>query len=478
MVGIKGTGMTALADLLHTHGANVSGSDTTEQFYTDEILATLGITVIESFDAAALPTATDALIHSAAYNRADHPQLVAAANRRIPILSYTEALGALSKEVFSIGVSGVHGKTTIAAMIGTMARALSLPATILVGSAVIDFDGRSMWSGGDRFLIAETCEYRRHFLDFHPNVIVVATVESDHTDYFVDRDDIIEAFVEYGMRLPLGGILIYCADDDGACEVHKRVIAHRPDVIGMQYGFSAEGRYTISQLNTYYGMHSFRLNEYAYAHHTENSSDDGWELPVPGRHAVLNAVGAIAVIDHLLNMTNLMTSSAHGIMRRALKTFAGCRRRCEIVGMHNNILIIDDYGHHPTAIRATLAGLHQFYPDRRIIVDFMSHTYSRTADMLLDFATAFRVAAIVIVHKIYASAREHFEGSIEGVDLANAIGKHHHDVRYYAEPLDALDDCIREVTPGDLFITMGAGDNWRLGQQLLGALRSCQDISA
>ncbi len=468
MVGIKGTGMTALAEVLCRRGVAVSGSDVPERFYTDDILSELSVSVIEDFSAEWLPEQVDRVIHSAAYRVEAHPQLQRARERGIPIATYPEALGALSADCYSVGVAGVHGKTTTSAMIGVLVQALGLPGSVIVGSAVAGFGGRSTLAQGERFLVAETCEYQRHFLAFHPDAVVLTSVEPDHLDYYRDLADVESAFCDYLKRLPNGGTVIYCADDSGAGEVVRRVAADRPDLQLCPYGESAAGRYRLHDCRESPGLLAFQVGERSL------------RLRVPGRHNALNAAAAIAAADLLAERfpaqssttgpkTTAAASAAAGLAE-ALSAFAGTRRRAEIVGEAGGVLFMDDYAHHPTAIRTTLSGIRAFYPDRRLICDFMSHTYSRTAALLDDFASAFGDADIVVLHRIYASAREQFDGEISGGDLAAAMRRKHGDVRYYDDPDESVAPLTQMLQPGDLFLTMGAGDNWRLGRKLLAVL--------
>jgi UDP-N-acetylmuramate--alanine ligase len=217
-VGIKGTGVCALAELVLNAGIKVRGSDTDEVFYTDTILKNLQIPYYENFDEDHITKDIDTVIHSAAYSPDTNPELAKALKLNIPIIKYTDALGMWSAKFDSTGVCGVHGKTTTTALAGVCARGAGLPAQILTGSCAFDFGGKSTLNLGDKFFIAETCEYRRHFLSFHPKRIILTSIESDHQDYFPDYKSILDAFVEYCRLLPCGGELIYCADDPGASE--------------------------------------------------------------------------------------------------------------------------------------------------------------------------------------------------------------------------------------------------------------------
>ncbi|MFP4484352.1 MAG: UDP-N-acetylmuramate--L-alanine ligase [Spirochaetaceae bacterium] len=487
MVGIKGTGMAALCELLVRRGARVCGSDSSEVFYTDAILSRLGVTVFEDFAADRLPDDVDLVVHSAAYDPETHPQLCAARERGLPVLVYTQALGALSRGRPAVAVAGVHGKTTTTALVGALVRTLGLPGEVLVGSAVSVFDGFSTYFGGTDFFVAETCEYRRNFLAFQPDILVVTSIEADHLDYFKNEDDVHSAFLEFARKLPEGGTLIYCADDPGATRLAGAVHTERRDLRRVAYGRSAAGPYAVTGLTAAAGRTAFRL------------AGVGTELAlrVPGAHNVLNAAAAVAataaVAETLDAAVGGGADAPHGdeahaesraadghrpsasiqgssqAIAEALWSFTGTRRRSELVGERGGVIYMDDYAHHPTAIAATLAGIRKFYPGRRVVVSFMSHTYSRTAGMLEEFARAFGDADVVVTHKIYASAREHFDGRIEGRDLADAIGRHHSDVRYVPEVMDAFDGLRRELRPGDVFISMGAGNNWILSHRLFEA---------
>jgi UDP-N-acetylmuramate--alanine ligase len=464
-VGIKGTGMAALAELLHGRGARVEGSDTHERFYTDAVLKRLGIPYREGFDPSNVPDDAQLVIHSAAYDPKSHPELVEAVRQGLPLLEYTAALGELSKTAFSIGVAGVHGKTTTTAMIGTICKEEGLPAYVLVGSAVSNFGSRSTFVGGDRCFVAETCEYRRHFLSFRPDVIVVTNVDADHLDYFEDREDVLGAFVEYGRLLPDGGSLVYCADDDGACELARRLSRERGDLSLVPYGFEAEGAYRIHGYRRESGVHRFLLGSGAEGESRSKASAE-LELRIPGKHSVLNAAAAVAATDLIeLQLGTAASEDGAGGVRRALAGFSGSKRRSEILGEAGGVIFADDYGHHPREVRGTIEGFREFYPDRRLIVDFMSHTYTRTAAFLDDFADAFASADEVILHKIYASARE-AAGSVDGRTLFEKVKERHPNAGYFHEVMDAEPYLAGHLSEGDLFLTMGAGDNWRLSEAL------------
>ena len=486
-IGIKGTGMAALAEMFQKLGADVSGSDTSEKFYTDEVLKSLSIPYNEGFKRENVPDSADLVIHSSAYSRDKNPELIAAAEKGLTVKEYTEALGAFSADIKSCGIAGVHGKTTTTGILGTVLKTLDLPVSVLAGSAVSNFDGKSTFINGNRYFAAETCEYKRHFLSFHPDLILLTGIEADHLDYFKDYDDIFSAFYEYAEKLPENGTLVYCSDDKGASELALKLKKKRNDLIFIPYGFDAEGDYKITSFIQKEGRICFSLAGF----------EKEFEVRIPGKHTVLNCAGAAAaaavISADIKNSAEQIKNTAASAgsnsadekqrppagnvpaecdssftekLAEGFSAFSGSRRRSEILGERGGILFMDDYAHHPTALKTTIEGFKNFYPGRRIVVDFMSHTYSRTRALLDDFASSFSSADLVIINRIYASAREKGEKSDLDRRFFERVCDFHSNVCYYEEPLSAFEYLKEELKAGDVFITMGAGDNWTLGRKL------------
>ena len=365
LVGIKGTGLSAFAELLLSAGASVSGSDTAEKFYTDQVLAALGIPYKEGFSKDNITDDIDCVIYSSAYNPASNPDLAEAEKRGIPMLEYTAALGAFSIAYDAGGIAGVHGKTTTTAITGTLLKALDAPASVLAGSAVSNFGGRSTLVGGSQFFVAETCEYKRHFMAFHPKRMIITSIEPDHLDFYPTYQDIFKAFVDYAELLPKGGELIYCADDPGCLELRDKVSEKRPDIVLTPYGKNAAGDFKITENSVSDGNNAFKVAGF----------DKTFVLQIPGNHIVLDAAAALAMtVSIIKKWKGKVTPEDIEKIAEGFKAFHGSKRRSEIVGEAKGILFMDDYGHHPTAIRLTLEGIRKFYQGRRIIVDFMSHT--------------------------------------------------------------------------------------------------------
>ncbi len=486
-VGIKGTGMAALVEILFHKGAVITGSDVSERFYTDEVLEKLGLHALP-FGAENITDDVQYVIYSSAYKLDKNPDLIEAVRRGVPCLLYTQALGAYSERAYSCGVCGVHGKTSTTGLTGTILKEIDLPSQVLAGSVINSFGGTCTYttpevSGSfdglnhrmDRTLfVAETCEYQRHFMSFCPQKIILTSVEPDHEDYYPTYEDIRQAFIDYICKLPEGGEVIYCADDKGACDTVNLVREKRPDIVMLPYGEKASGDYSVTFGKVENERNSFTLGLFA--------SKGDFALSMPGRHEVLDAAAATALVCRLLVTAGKNPLDYYENIKRGLLNFSGGKRRSEIVGRFKNkngadVIVLDDYGHHPTAVKTTLEGYREFYKGRKIIVDFMSHTYSRTQALLPEFARCFTAADEVILHKIYSSARENpADFDITGRTLYEAVLETgQKNVHYYEEILDAVDFAKAELEKplgpeypdGYLFITMGAGDNWKLGKAIL-----------
>jgi UDP-N-acetylmuramate--alanine ligase len=269
--------------------------------------------------------------------------------------------------------------------------------------------------------------------------------------------DVLEAFLSYCRSLPPDGQLVANNDDPGAREVMDRIRRERKDIRIVPYGRNAEGRFRIVRIDPRAGATRFVLS----------GLKEQLRLRYPGIHSVYNAAAAIALSCSLLETEGREFSAELGhSLARTLEEYRGSRRRSEVLGTAGGVLFMDDYGHHPTEIAATLQGLKQFYPQRRLVVDFMSHTYSRTKALLGDFATSFRDADLVVLHRIYASARESSNGGVDGRTLFEEVRRHHPKVVYFEEPEEAIPYLQENLKSGDLLITMGAGDNWRIGRKI------------
>ncbi|MBP5603084.1 MAG: UDP-N-acetylmuramate--L-alanine ligase [Treponema sp.] len=491
-VGIKGTGMAALVEIFFHNGAVVTGSDVKERFYTDEILEKLNIVPTE-FSASNITDDIQYVIYSSAYKLDVNPELIEATRRKLPCLMYTQALGLYSSLAYSCGICGVHGKTSTTGLVGTILKEIDdIPSQILAGSVINSFGGTCTYTSPlistvpeqekktKSIFVAETCEYQRHFMSFFPKKIILTSVESDHEDYYPTYDDIRDAFVDYICKLPMFGELIYCADDPGAVETALIAYNKRPDIHMVPYGVNAGGDYKLT-----FGIVQNERNEFSLGIFNKTLA-----LKMPGKHEVTDAAAAVALVCQILRYFGKHPADYVEKIAKGLENFSGGKRRSEIVRTFktpkgNDVIVMDDYGHHPTAIKTTLEGYREFYKGRKIIIDFMSHTYSRTQALLDDFAASMDSADVVILHKIYSSARENaedfnisgrtlYEKTIEHQKQAETKASKHNAIYYTQEILDAKSiaemELEKKLPPeypdGYLFVTMGAGDNWKLGKEI------------
>lgn len=440
-VGIKGTGMSALAQILKANGVTVTGSDVEETFPTDHGLRMAGITPYRGFDAAHVGD-PEVVVASPAYGP-DNPEVAEAVRRGLPVFSYPEFLGRLMSEKRGVAVAGTHGKTTTTAMVAhVLSRAgLDPQAVIGVGDA---------YTGRGDLLIAESCEYRRHFLNYPAEMAVVTNIELDHPDYFRTVEDYEAAFREFTSRLPERGLLLVCGDDPRAAGLPTR--ARR-----VTYGFGPANDYRLELLPPGEG------NRYRVYRRGESLGE--FRLGIPGSHNALNSVAAIALADEL--GVPLET------VREALASFRGVRRRFEYLGEYRGAAVYDDYAHHPTAIAATVRACRDAMPGRRLWVVFQPHTYSRTRALLDEFAAALAAADRVVLAEIYASARENPTRDnggrpVSSRDIAERIPGGPEKVAYFYGLADITAYLREQLRPGDVLVTMGAGDIYRVGQALVG----------
>ena len=416
-LGIGGIGVSALARMMLHQGKAVSGSDRTLSRITEE-LARMGARIYEGHHPENIGQSVDVVIYSPAITE-DNPELMYARKMRIPTMTYPQALGRISENAYTVAVSGTHGKTTTTAMIADVLRKRIEP-TVIVGSLLSG--GRSNFVPGDaRRFVVEACEYKRSFLSLSPSILVITNIDEDHLDYYKDLADIESAFRELAQKVPPHGFIV--------CDLNS------PSVRRALRGAVA----TI-------------VNYPAYVDHQR-------KLTVMGKHNQMNAAVAHAVAD--------IFGIDEKELNEDLKNFKGTWRRSEEKGKHaSGALVYDDYAHHPTEIQTTLAGFRERFPEKHIVVAFQPHLYSRTQKHFGDFADSFTHADKVLLAPIYA-AREKDEGLVSHHDLAEAMRKNHTQAESY-ESLEALsEEAVRSLTPNTLFLTMGAGDIYEVGEMLL-----------
>ncbi len=449
MVGIGGIGMSSIAEVLVARGYRVSGSDLQTSLVTER-LESLGARVYKGH-AAEHVTDADVVVYSSAVKPGQNPETVEAERRRIPIIRRAEMLGELMRAKYGVGIAGTHGKTTTTSMTGLVVREGGFDPTIIVGGKVAVFDSNAVSGEGD-IIIIEADEYDRTFLRLTPVVSVITNIEADHLDIYKDLDDLKGAFVQFANSVPFFGAAILCLDDaevrEVLSDVERRVIT---------YGTSRQAQVRAENL-----VQEGHVTRFGVVRDGVPLGDV--TLHVPGLHNVRNALAAVCV--------GLELDIPFAKIQQALGSFTGVDRRFQIKGEVDGVTVIDDYAHHPTEIEATLDAASKGWPGRRVVAVFQPHLYSRTRDFLDGFARAFYDADVLVLTEIYGAREEPMEG-VSGKMMADLAARYgHRDVRFVPEKTDVPGYLQQVVRPGDIVITMGAGDIWKSGEAFLDTLKT------
>jgi UDP-N-acetylmuramate--alanine ligase len=444
--GAGGIGMSGLAEILHRMGCKVTGSDAKQSPSTDR-LASLGIGVVIGHAAGNLPADAAALIVTSAVGEGN-PEYAEARRRGIPIVRRGELLAELMRPKRAAAVAGSHGKTTTSSMLATIALDAGLDPTAAIGSTVPAFDGSNARLGAGEWFVAESDESDGSFLHLSPEIAIVTNIDREHLDHYGSFEAVRAAFLQFSNNVPHDGTVIACADDPATVETlalsRRRILWYgRPETAAVrivQESSDASGSRFLLRLR---------------------GRELDVRLPVAGRHNVLNATSALAAA--------LLMGVSDQAALKSISQFRGPGRRMETVGSACGISVIDDYGHHPTEVRATLEALRMLQPGRLIVV-FQPHRYTRTAALMEEFAGAFAAADEVYILDIYAASEQPVAG-VTGEALAGRIQYAGHPCARYAGSLDdapaALLLALRE---GDLVLTLGAGSITALGPRLLALL--------
>lgn len=454
LVGIKGVGMTALAAILQSRGCIVTGSDSGATFFTDAVLKRFKIPVKKGFAAKNISPDVSIVISSVAYffkgkvqnNNADVQE---ALDRKLVVMTYPQAIGQLAPEYKVIAVAGSHGKSTTTAMLGWALEQSGLDPTVMVGTEVKKWKSNAR-VGKSEYLVVEADEYREAFLNYQPFGAVITSVDYDHPDYFKSRASYEAAFRHLIDNIDSRGWLVASGGDP----VMRKLIAYakKQRVKTISYGFSKSNDVQVSDWGIVKQSQLFHI----VFHGKQFGKDRGqeWRASVgfPGQQYIMNSGAAfVAAMQLGANPEKLI---------KALATFPGTTRRLEVIKTKPGV-VIDDYAHHPTAIRVTLNGIRRMYPDRKLVVIFQPHMYSRTAILLDAFARSFSDADIVGITEIFASARES-SGPVSGKDLATRTKKYHHNVTYIQNASRGKQFVKRFTKAGNVVVLMGAGDVYKL----------------
>ena len=442
-VGIGGSGMSGIAEILLNLGYRVSGSDQRRN-EAIERLEQLGAKIFIGHEAGHVQGA-HVVVYSSAVSR-DNIEVQVARQRAIPVIPRAEMLAELMRLKYGVAVAGTHGKTTTTSMIGAVLSEGRLDPTIVVGGRVTSLGSNARLGQGE-YLVAEADESDGSFLKLAPTIAVITTVDAEHLDHYGTLDAIREAFVTFANKVPFYGVAVLCLD-----QPNVQLLIPRIDKRIITYGLESGADLVARRLHLSGLTSRFEVFQ-------RGTSLGECTLQVPGRHNVLNALAAIGVaLDLEIPFVTI---------QKALAGFAGVQRRFQVRGQAGSITVVDDYGHHPVEIRATLAAAKAGF-DRRVVVVFQPHRYTRTLHLREEFLTAFNQADVLIVMDIYPAGEPPIPG-VTAADLADAIRAHgHRDVTYLGRDRARIIDQVIDISrPGDLIITLGAGDVSQLGPELL-----------
>ena len=469
MIGVKGAGMTMLAQFFAENGVEVIGSDTDEKFMTDEALKKSKVRVIEKFDAKNIPNDVDFIVYSTSYNAKNNVEVKAALAGKTKVFTYAQALGEVFNRKYGIAVIGSHGKTTTTAWLGFVAREAGINPNVMVGATVPQFGGAALISPSD-YLVIEADEYQNKLKNFNPKGVILNNIDYDHPDFFKNEKEYIDIFIEFIKKIPKKGFLIANYDDP----IIRKIA--QVNCVGkiITYAINEAADYVAYDIKYHNGRQYFKvklgvdddsITEFGSA--DEQGLGD-FSIGLIGKHNISNALAVIAACVELgVELVDI---------RKYLPEFTGAARRMEVMGEFNGATVIDDYAHHPTEIKVTLAGARAVFQDRKIKVVFHPHTFTRTKALLDDFAESFGDADEVVVLDIYGSAREE-RGGVSSRDLVAKIKTQKLIPRsdagsklkaVYIPTLKECEEYLREnVKRGDVVILMGAGDVFRIGENLV-----------
>ena len=443
-VGIGGIGMSGIAEILIDQGFTITGSDKAPSDNTER-LAQLGATVAIGHTAGNLASDVDALVYSSAIGP-DNPEIVEAQRRAIPIIRRAEMLAEVMRLKYGIGIAGTHGKTTTTSMVSLVLIEGGIDPTVIVGGRLRGLAGSNARLGKGQFIVVEADEFDRSFLSITPTIAVLTTLETDHLDCYRDLEDIKSAFVQFAGKVPFYGFVVLCMDEPALQEVMPKI---KKKII--TYGLNSQADLQAVDL-----VH--RENTTRFVVVRDGKDLGSVELQIPGKHNVQNALAAITV--------GLELDVPFAKVKAGIEKFTGVFRRWEVKAEVDGMTVVDDYAHHPTEIKATLAAAKAGWR-RRVISVFQPHLYSRTRDFVDEFGRAFFNADILVVTDVYPAREEPIQG-VNGELIANAAKEFgHKHVHYVPEKKDVPEFLMSIVRPGDMVITMGAGDIWKFGEEFV-----------
>jgi UDP-N-acetylmuramate--alanine ligase len=447
LVGIGGVGMSGIAEVLHNLGYTVSGSDA-KASETTRRLASLGIRVAIGHAGDHVGEA-DVVVRSSAVPP-DNPELLAARQALVPVIQRAEMLAELMRLKYGVAIAGTHGKTTTTSMVAAVLAHGGLDPTMVIGGRLNALGSNAKLGRGD-FLVAEADESDGSFLKLSPTIAVVTTIDAEHLDFYQDLAHIQESFLQFINKVPFYGLAVLCLDQE-----HIQALLPRVEKRLVTYGLRAQADLQAHAIRFAGMTASFEVT-------WKQEPLGRVELTVPGQHNVYNALAAIAVGVEL--------EIDFPTMQKALGEFGGVDRRFQVRGEAGGVLVVDDYGHHPAEIQATLDAAKRGF-ERRLIVCFQPHRYTRTQALLREFSTAFYQADVLFVTEIYPAGETPIPG-VSGRQIAEGVAEHgHRSVTFLAEREEMVAAVLSAAQPGDMVVTLGAGDIWRVGEEIVRRLEA------
>lgn len=448
-VGIGGIGMSGIAEILIDQGFRISGSDRSLSEVTERLQG-LGAEIFEDHHATNIKEDVDALVYSSAVTP-DNPEIAEAVRRKIPVIRRAEMLAEVMRLKYGIGVAGTHGKTTTTSMISLVLMEGNLDPTVIVGGKLSGLGGTNARLGHGEFIVVEADEFDRSFLSITPTIAVLTTLETDHLDCYRDLEDIKGAFIQFAAKVPFYGFIVLSLDEPALLDIMPSL--NRKKVI--TYGLNPQADIQAVDVRHKDNTSTFILRKY---------SEELGEvtLAVPGKHNVQNSLAAMTVALEL--------GVPFARIKKGIEKFTGVYRRWELKGDVDGISLYDDYAHHPTECRATLAGAKAGWR-RRVVCVFQPHLFSRTRDFYEDFGKSFLLSDVLVVTDVYPAREDPIQG-VTGELIVNAAKRFgHKDVHYVPDKNQVPAELKRIVKQGDIVITMGAGDIWKYGERFLSDMR-------
>jgi UDP-N-acetylmuramate--alanine ligase len=450
-VGIGGIGMSGIAEILIDQGFTITGSDRAGNDNIDRLIA-LGAQISIGHQASNVDPDVDAIVYSSAIPP-DNPEIVIAHQRKIPVIRRAEMLAEVMRLKYGIGIAGTHGKTTTTSMVSLVLMEGGVDPTVIVGGRLHGLAGSNARMGKGEFIVVEADEFDRSFLSITPTIAVLTTLETDHLDCYRDLEDIKSAFIQFAGKVPFYGFVVLCLDEPALQDIMPKI---KKKII--TYGLNSQADLQAVDIS-----HKQNRTRFTVLQNGRELGDV--ELQIPGKHNVQNALAAITV--------GLELRVPFAQVKAGIEKFTGVFRRWEVKAEIGDIMVVDDYAHHPTEIKATLAGVKAGWR-KRVICVFQPHLYSRTRDFYDEFGRSFFNADILVVTDVYPAREEPIQG-VSGELIVNAAKEVGHKHVVYLPDKAKVPAFLMEMKqPGDIIITMGAGDIWRFGEEFIGKLKAAQ----